>query len=227
MQAAMTSQTVSKWIFPDPSQAEEDIVAVGADLEPETLLSAYRQGIFPMPLTDFEEMSWWSPAMRGVLPLDGLRITRSMRQSARKFTVTVDAAFDDVLAGCADPARPGGWIDGRVQAAYRRLFELGHVHSIEVWRADELAGGLYGVSIGGLFAGESMFHRVRDASKVALMALVEILRADAGERLLDVQWSTTHLATLGVVEIPRVEYLARLRRAVAQPEPVFAAPRLG
>ena len=170
----MTNPTISKWIFPDPLSAEEDIVAVGADLEPATLLSAYRQGIFPMPLSDYNEMTWWSPSMRGILPLDRLRVTRSMRQSARRFTVTVDAAYDDVVAGCADPARPGGWIDEGIQTAYRRLFESGDVHSVEVWRDGTLAGGLYGVSIGGLFAGESMFHRVRDASKVALMALVEI-----------------------------------------------------
>jgi leucyl/phenylalanyl-tRNA--protein transferase len=218
----MTKPIVSKWIFPDPLRAEEDIVAVGADLEPATLLSAYGQGIFPMPLSDYDEMSWWSPATRGILPLDGLRVTRSMRQSARRFTVTVDAAYDDVVAGCADPSRPGGWIDGRIEKAYRCLFDHGHVHSIEVWHEGELAGGLYGVSIGGLFAGESMFHRVRDASKVALMALVDIMRDDGSDRLIDVQWSTDHLASLGVVEVSRAEYLIRLSRAVGQRAPTFA-----
>jgi leucyl/phenylalanyl-tRNA--protein transferase len=218
----MTKPIVSKWIFPDPLKAEEDIVAVGADLEPETLISAYRQGIFPMPLSDYDEMSWWSPAMRGILPLDGLRVTRSMRQSARRFTVTVDAAYDAVIAGCADPSRPGGWIDARIEKAYRCLFDQGHVHSIEVWHEGELAGGLYGVSIGGLFAGESMFHRVRDASKVALMALVDIMRDDGSDRLIDVQWSTDHLASLGVVEVSRAEYLIRLGRAVGQRAPAFA-----
>jgi leucyl/phenylalanyl-tRNA---protein transferase len=215
---------MSKWIFPDPLEAEEDIVAVGADLEPETILSAYRQGIFPMPLNDFEEMSWWSPSMRGVLPLDALRVSRSMRQSARRFSVTVDQAYDEVVAGCADPSRPGGWIDTRIQKAYRCLFERGHVHSIEVWRDGVLAGGLYGVSIGGLFAGESMFHRVRDASKVALMSLVEMMRDGQPDRLIDVQWSTDHLASLGVVELPRAEYLRRLNRALAAAPPVFGAP---
>jgi leucyl/phenylalanyl-tRNA---protein transferase len=218
----MTHPTIGKWIFPDPLQADDDIVAVGADLEPETLLSAYCQGIFPMPLTDFDEMSWWSPVRRGILPLDGLRVTRSMRQSARRLTVSVDAAFDEVVAGCADPARPGGWIDARIRRGYRGLFDLGHVHSIEVWDDEGLAGGLYGVSIGGLFAGESMFHRVRDASKVALMALVDIMRDGGRDRLLDVQWSTEHLASLGVVEISRPDYLARVARAVSQPAPVFA-----
>jgi leucyl/phenylalanyl-tRNA--protein transferase len=213
---------IGKWIFPDPLQAEDDIVAVGADLEPATLLTAYRQGIFPMPLTDFDEMSWWSPVRRGILPLDGLRVTRSMRQSARRLSVTFDTAFDEVVAGCADPARPGGWIDKRIEQAYRSLFEQGHVHSVEVWHDGMLAGGLYGVSIGGLFAGESMFHRVRDASKVALMALVDVLGDGGEDRLLDVQWSTEHLASLGVVEVSRAEYLARLERAVAQPAPAFA-----
>jgi leucyl/phenylalanyl-tRNA--protein transferase len=218
----MTKPTISKWIFPDPLKAEEDIVAVGADLEPETLLSAYRQGIFPMPLNDFDEMSWWSPAMRGILPLDGLRVTRSMRKAARRFTVTVDTAYDDVVAACADPARPGGWIDERIRAAYRCLYDQGHVHSVEVWRDGDLAGGLYGVSIGGLFAGESMFHRARDASKVALMTLVDLMNDGGSGRLLDVQWSTDHLASLGVVEVARADYLVLLHRAIAQPAPTFA-----
>jgi leucyl/phenylalanyl-tRNA--protein transferase len=212
---------MSKWIFPDPLEAEEDIVAVGADLEPETLLSAYRQGIFPMPLSDYDEMSWWSPVMRGILPVEGLRVTRSMRQSARRFRVTVDQAYDDVVAGCADPSRPGGWIDSRVQKAYRCLFDRGAVHSIEIWHGDVLAGGLYGVSIGGLFAGESMFHRMRDASKVALMALVDIMRDGHPDRLIDVQWSTQHLASLGVVEVSRAEYLRRLSRALTARPPAF------
>jgi leucyl/phenylalanyl-tRNA---protein transferase len=215
---------MSKWIFPDPLEAEEDIVAVGADLEPETLLSAYRQGIFPMPLSDYDDMSWWSPAMRGILPLDGLRVTRSMRQSARRYTVTVDQAYDEVVDGCADPSRPGGWIDARIKKAYRCLFDRGHVHSVEVWCDGRLAGGLYGVSIGGLFAGESMFHRARDASKVAVMALVDILRDGEPDRLLDVQWSTDHLASLGVVDLPRAEYLRRLNRALAVRPPIFRLP---
>jgi leucyl/phenylalanyl-tRNA--protein transferase len=217
----MTEPVMSKWIFPDPIEAEDDIVAVGADLEPETILSAYRQGIFPMPLSDYDEMSWWSPVMRGVLPIEGLRVTRSMRKSARKFTVTVDCAYDEVVEACADPARPGGWIDSRIQKAYRGLFDLGHVHSIEVWRDGRLAGGLYGVSIAGLFAGESMFHRVRDASKVALMALVDMLRDGQPDRLIDVQWSTAHLESLGVVELPRAEYLHRLGRALSVRPPTL------
>lgn len=209
----------SRWVFPDPDEADDDIVAVGAGLEPGTILSAYRQGIFPMPLSEVDQMSWWSPAMRGVLPLDGLRVTRSMRQSAKKFTVTIDTAYDSVVAGCSDASRAGAWIDASMIAAYGELHDLGWAHSVDVWQGQDLVGGLYGVAIGGLFAGESMFHRARDASKVALMALVDLLDDGADGRLLDVQWSTPHLASLGVVELPRPQYLCLLRRALAVPLP--------
>jgi leucyl/phenylalanyl-tRNA---protein transferase len=209
----------TRWVFPDSTESDDDIVAIGADLEPGTILSAYRQGIFPMPVVPGGDIGWWSPVERGVLPLDRLRVTRSMRQSAKTFTTTVDAAYDQVVAGCADRARAGGWIDEQVVAAYRALHDLGWVHSVEVWRGDELAGGLYGVAIGGLFAGESMFHRQRDASKVALMTLVALLCDDHRGRLLDVQWSTPHLQSLGAVQIPRTDYLARLRSALALPLP--------
>jgi len=211
--------SANRWIFPDPLEAEDDVVAVGADLEPATILSAYEQGIFPMPLSNFDEMTWWSPAQRGVLPLDRLRVTRSLHQSIRRYRVTVDQAYDEVVAGCADASRPGAWIDGQIVAAYRRLHDLGYVHSVEVWQDDELVGGLYGVAIGGLFAGESMFHRRRDASKVALHALVGLLSDGQPDRLLDVQWSTPHLASLGVVEVPRATYLRLLRRALNLPLP--------
>lgn len=207
------------WVFPDPSGADGDLVAIGADLEPATVLAAYRAGLFPMPVEQARGMAWWSPVTRGVLPVAGLRVTRSMRQAARRFTVSVDRAFDQVLAGCADPRREGAWIDAAMAAAYRRLHELGWVHSVEVWRDGQLAGGLYGVAIGGLFAGESMYHHQRDASKVALMALVELLSDGVDGRLLDVQWSTPHLAGLGVVDVPRSAYLAALRRALAAPLP--------
>ncbi len=211
----------TSWVFPDPSEVDDDLVAVGADLEPATVLAAYRSGLFPMPLEQVpaQAMAWWSPARRGVLPLDGLRVTRSMRQSAKRFSVTVDEAFEQVLAGCADPSREGAWIDDQVTTAYRRLHELGWVHSVEVWHGTELAGGLYGVAIGGLFAGESMFHRYSDASKVALMALVDLLSDGVDGRLLDVQWATPHLMSLGVVELERVDYLATLRQALAVPLP--------
>ncbi|GAB2680123.1 leucyl/phenylalanyl-tRNA--protein transferase [Thalassiella azotivora] len=206
--------------------AGEDLVAAGADLEPATLLAAYRSGLFPMGLGRHGRppWGWWSPDPRGVLPLDGLRVSRSLRRSARRLRWTTDTAFREVVAGCADPRREGRWITPRVAAAYTRLHELGHAHSVEVWQGDRLVGGLYGVEVGGLFAGESMFHGVTDASKVALVALVDVLRADGDpRRLLDVQWSTPHLAGLGVVEVPRAEYLRRLASAVAAPPAAWPA----
>ncbi len=205
----------------------EDLVAAGADLRPGTLLAAYRAGLFPMGLGRGGRgpIGWWSPDPRGVLPLDGLRVSRSLRRAVGRFELRVDTAFDAVVAGCADPARPGRWITRAVAAAYSDLHRLGWAHSVECWRGGELVGGLYGLAIGGLFAGESMFHRETDASKVALVGLVRILRADADpRRLIDVQWRTDHLATLGVVEIPRGEYLARLRTALTCPPPAFAPP---
>jgi leucyl/phenylalanyl-tRNA--protein transferase len=201
--------------MPDPRAADRNgLVAVGADLDPGTVLAAYRAGIFPMPVRK-RTLGWWSPDPRGILPLEGLRVSRSLRRSAQRYEVRVNTAFDEVIAACADPRRPHGWIDQRVQQAYRALHELGWVHSVEAWTPEgELAGGLYGVSIGGLFAGESMFHRERDASKVALVHLVSILR-HGGATLLDVQWRTEHLASLGVIEIGRQQYLDRLAEALA------------
>jgi leucyl/phenylalanyl-tRNA--protein transferase len=168
-------------------------------------------------------VGWWSPDPRGVLPLDGLRVTRSMRRSCARYEVRIDTAFDQVIDACADPRRPHGWIDHRIAAAYRNLHRLGWAHSVEAWSPEgELVGGLYGIAIGGLFAGESMFHRAPDASKVALVHLVAALR-DGGAQLLDVQWCTEHLASLGVVEIPREAYLAQLPDALALPlPPAFA-----
>jgi leucyl/phenylalanyl-tRNA--protein transferase len=211
----------SRWGLPDPRAADGDLVALGADLEPGTLLAAYRHGFFPMRVEAGGPIGWWSPDPRGVIPLEGWRAARSLRRSARRYNVTVDAAFPAVVAGCADPARPHGWIDASFEAAYRRLHELGWAHSVEVWTTDEhpprLAGGLYGVAIGGLFAGESMFHRERDASKVALVALVEAMRAGGG-RLLDVQWITPHLASLGAVPVSRARYHELLSEAVELPQ---------
>ncbi len=166
-------------------------------------------------------VGWWSPDPRGVLPLDGLRVSRSLRRSARRYRTTVDAAFDDVVAGCGDPSRSGRWITDDVAGAYGRLHRLGWAHSVEVWddaAGGALVGGLYGVSVGGLFAGESMFSRAADASKTALVRLVEVLRADDDpRRLLDVQWRTDHLASLGVVEVGREDYLRRLAVALRAP----------
>ena len=204
------------WSFPPPDTAgEQGLLALGADLEPGTLLAAYRSGIFPMPLTGTRELPWFSPDPRGIVPLDDFRASRSLRRSVRRFTVTADAAFADVIAGCADPGRPGGWITPAIRVAYERLHALGWAHSLEVWDAGgALAGGLYGVEIGGLFAAESKFHVRTDASKVALAALVERLRGGGGERLLDVQWTTPHLLALGARDIARAEYLRRLRAAL-------------
>jgi len=175
---------------------------------------------------DDGEIWWYSPDPRGVLPLDALHVSRSLRRVVPRFEVTVDEAFADVLAGCSNRGE-GDWIDGTITAVYTELHQLGFVHSVEVWTREprRLAGGLYGVAIGGLFAAESKFHVVRDASKVAVVALVELLRAggDPAARLLDAQWLTPHLATLGFVEISRDEYHARLERALALPlPPAFA-----
>jgi leucyl/phenylalanyl-tRNA--protein transferase len=193
---------------------ESDLVTIGGDLLPSTLIHAYRRGIFPMEVTGLPGvLGWWSPDPRGIMPLDGLRVTRSMRQSARRFNVKVDTCFADVIRACADPSREDGWITSDFIAAYQRLHELGWAHSIEVFDRDgALAGGLYGVRVGGVFAGESMFHHKRDASKVALMALVDLMRT-SGMALLDVQWCTEHLASLGAIAISREDYFARLADA--------------
>lgn len=214
----------TRWDLPRVPPESDDLVAIGADLEPGTLLAAYRSGLFPMPIDRLfgrsSELAWWSPDPRGVLPLGNLRVSRSLRQACRRFEIRVDSAFDQVIEACADPTRPGAWITDEIMAAYRRLHRLGWAHSVEAWTADgRLAGGLYGVATAGLFAGESMFHARerwgRDASKVALVALVEMLKADGQVgRVLDVQWGTPHLRSLGVVEISRPEYLSRLRAAL-------------
>lgn len=173
----------------------------------------------PVRAGDTEVLAWWSPDPRGILPLDRLRVTRSLRSSCNRYRVTIDAAFEEVIDACADPSRPGRWINRAVRDAYVELHRLGWAHSVEAWTPEgALAGGLYGVAIGGLFAGESMFHHQRDASKVALVSLVSVLRVNAGA-MLDVQWVTSHLASLGAVEIPRDEYLARLHVALQQPCP--------
>ena len=213
----------NRWRLPAPRPRDDDLVASGGDLEPSTLLAAYRAGLFPMPADlQSEVICWWSPVRRGVLPLDRLRVSRSLRQSTRRYDVRVDTAFDAVVEACADPHRDARWINDAVIRGYTGLHELGWAHSVETWRDGELVGGLYGVAIGGLFAGESMFSRATDASKVALVHLVDLLRDEyADQRLLDTQWQTPHLASLGVVEIPRPEYLARLE--VAQRLPLPAA----
>lgn len=212
----------SKFELPDPRLADGDVVAVGADLEPGTLLQAYRKGMFPMNLPD-GHLGWWSPVDRAILPLSGLHISRSLRQSTRRFQVSVDADFEGVIRGCADPGRGDPWITPEFVDTYIQLHRLGWAHSVEVWdHESRLVGGLYGVSIGGLFAGESMFHDARDASKVALVHLVVVMSQGEG-RLLDVQWQTPHLESLGAVVIGRDEYLTRLADALPGPDPFASA----
>jgi leucyl/phenylalanyl-tRNA---protein transferase len=206
----------SRYDFDPAEWPDDDCVVAGADLLPPTIVDAYRHGAFPMP--QLGRLLWWSPMLRGVLEPGSLRVTRSMRRSARHLDVTVDTAFEQVIDACGDRRRPDGWITREVRDAYLALHELGWVHSVESWREGRLAGGLYGVAIGGLFAGESMFHRLTDASKVALVGLIERLRR-GGAALLDVQWVTPHLRSLGAVEVSRAEYLERLTEAVRRPLP--------
>ena len=215
-----SEQPPTPWmLLRPPDDHPHDAWGVGADLEPGTLVAAYRLGLFPMPVES--RIVWWSPVQRAVIPLEGLglNVSRSLRRSSWRFTLRVDTAFEEVIRACADPARPHGWIDGPFIDAYTRLYELGVAHSVEAWDADGLQGGIYGVASGGLFAAESKFHRRTDASKAALLGLVELLRAagDADRRLLDVQWQTPHLASLGAVEITRAEYHRRLDGALALP----------
>ncbi|MCC7417294.1 MAG: leucyl/phenylalanyl-tRNA--protein transferase [Acidobacteria bacterium] len=208
----------SRFAFPSPAAwPAGDLIAVGGDLEPSTIVAAYRQGVFPMVL-DAEEpepmLGWWSPDPRGILPLDLLRVSASLRRSARRFDVRVDTAFAQVVRACADPSRESGWITEEFIAAYVRLHDLGWAHSVEAFDADgRLAGGLYGLRVGRLFAGESMFHRQRDASKTALMGLVRLMRL-SGMTLLDVQWCTDHLRSLGAIEVSRARYLEMAAAAV-------------
>jgi leucyl/phenylalanyl-tRNA---protein transferase len=217
----------TRWALPEATDAGDgEVAGVGADLEPGTLLAAYRRGLFPMRLSRGGPLGWWAPSTRGVIPVDGLAVSRSLRRSTRRFGITVDAAFTAVMTACADRRRPDGWIDESFIAAYSRLHELGWAHSVEVWStaADRvegaeprLVGGVYGVAIGGLFAGESMFHTETDASKVALVALVERLRAGGGV-LFDVQWCTPHLASLGAIEITRDDYTRRVADTITRPQ---------
>jgi len=201
---------------------DDDLVGVGADLEPGTLLMAYRAGLFPMGVGDdgSAPTGWWSPDPRGVLLPGQVRISRSLRKTMPQFEIRVDTAFAEVVEACADPSRHGRWITVEVIEAYTRLHELGWAHSVEAWRDDELQGGLYGLALGGLFAGESMFHRAADASKCALVGLAERVFADGDRRrIIDVQWATPHLASLGICEIARSDYIARLERALPLPPP--------
>lgn len=204
----------STFTFPHPSNwDDDDLVAVGADLAPGTLVAAYRRGLFPMHLSD-GRLGWWSPMRRGMMPIDGLRVSRSLHRSLGRYRVTFDLAFEEVIDGCAGPERDGIWINGDIRRAYVTLHDLGWCHSVETWQDERLVGGLYGVAIGAAFFGESMFHRARDASKVALVRFVEAFRSGGGV-LLDVQWATDHLRSMGAVEVDRQEYLQRLTIALS------------
>lgn len=201
--------------FPPAEMAEaEGVVLFGGKLTPEWLLDAYAHGIFPWPIFDGTDiMVWWSPDPRAVFELDNLHISRRLARTCRSglFEVTCDRAFVGVITGCATAGdrRHNTWLTPKMIEAYVRLFELGHAHSVEVWRDGQLVGGTYGVAIGGMFAGESMFHQVRDASKVALVRLVHHLRV-RGYSLFDIQQCTAHTVSLGAVDIPRETYLRRL-----------------
>lgn len=180
-------------------------------IPPELLLDFYRKGIFPMAIDG--EMRLFSPNPRGIIPLDGFRIPHGTRKTLKDpaWKMTVDSAFDEVMSGCA--GREETWIDEGIFQSYSALHDLGHAHSVEIWRDGLLAGGLYGVQIGGVFFGESMFHRVPGASKVAICRLVEMMRA-GGFLLLDTQWVTPHLEKFGAKEIPRSDYLVLLNEAL-------------
>jgi leucyl/phenylalanyl-tRNA--protein transferase len=192
--------------------------SAAAEITPEVLLRAYACGIFPMAESaDDPTLFWVEPEMRGVIPLDGFRISSRLARTVRSeaFTVTVNTAFKAVISGCAapQPGRDDTWINKRIRDLYVGLHQLGHCHSVEVWDGDDLVGGLYGVSLGRAFFGESMFHRARDASKVALVHLVARLKA-GGFKLLDTQFVTDHLKAFGAVEVPRRQYHKLLEAAL-------------
>jgi leucyl/phenylalanyl-tRNA---protein transferase len=217
----------TSWVFDLSEVADgEDLVAVGGDLRAGTLLEAYRSGVFPMGLGEHgtRPIAWWSPDPRGILLPGGVHASRSLQKSLRRFEMRVDTAFRAVVDACADPDREGRWITEEIADAYTELHALGWAHSIETWQDGELVGGLYGLAVGGLFAGESMFHHVTDASKAAVVATAGYVFADADpRRLIDVQWATDHLRSLGVVTVSRRDYLARLADAVDLTPPAFGA----
>lgn len=212
---------IKEVIFPSAEEAHSSgLLAVGGDLSSGRLLEAYRRGIFPW-YSENEPILWWSPDPRLVLDLDDFRISRSLRKTLNKqtFRVTFDQVFSDVMQACATVPRegqPGTWITDEMQEAYARLHKLGYAHSVETWFAGELAGGLYGVSLGKAFFGESMFHHRTDASKVALAALVERLKS-WDFHFIDAQMTTEHLLRFGAKELPRRVFLQRLSAALKSP----------
>ncbi len=219
-----TPLEASVWDFPTLEQMpQDDLVILGADLKPETVIDSYKHGIFPMHIevANKRQIGWWSPQQRGILPLNKINISKSLQKSMKKFHVSFDQAFDQVIDGCGDDKRPQGWINKEIKIAYKKLFELGYVHSVEVWnKNDELVGGLYGVEVQGLFAGESMFHKETDASKTAMVYVVNKLKEAGGGRIFDVQWQTPHLKSMGVIKISRKKYLSLLPK-VMNTKPAF------
>lgn len=199
----------------DPTRADPSgLVAIGGDLRKATLLQAYRAGVFPW-YDESMPISWWSPDPRAILPLDHVHVSRRLARTLREenWSVTIDRDFAGVIRACAAGREDGTWLTPEMIEAYERLHHTGAAHSLEVWHDATLAGGIYGVAIGGFFSGESMFHRRRDASKIALVRLAERLRL-RGFVLLDIQFLTPHTARMGAVEITRAEYLERLRTAI-------------
>lgn len=208
----------SRWEIPDPRRADADgVVGVGADLQPATLVEAYRHGVFPWPHEDMP-LPWFSPDPRGVIDVAAVHVSRSLRRRLRgvAWTSTLDTAFRDVMVACGEDRDDGTWITPEMAWAYGRLHDAGWAHSLEVWDGEELVGGVYGVLVGGVFTGESMFHRVDDASKVALVDLCARLR-EAGGSWLDVQLPTPHLRSMGAEEWPRALFLERLERVRDEP----------
>lgn len=201
-------------VFPDPRRGDDEgLVAIGGDLSSERLLAAYAAGIFPWYSEGFPVL-WWSPNPRAILPAEELHVSRSLERRLRKrdYALTWNLAFAQVIAACGERRKGGTWIVPEMRVAYQRLHHAGHAHSLEVWQDNRLVGGLYGVQCGGLFAAESMFHRVTDASKIAVVAASRSLQR-AGIRVFDVQFATPHLRSLGVKEISRDDYLGRVERA--------------
>lgn len=220
MRAVPTSDE-RPWIPPELAEPE-GLVGVGGDLRPDTLLAAYKDGVFPW-FNDDDPILWWSPDPRAIIELDGLHVSRSLARTLRsgRFRVTVNQCFEQVMRACGDRRGEGTWVTEGMVRAYVELHRLGFAHSLETWVGDELAGGIYGVAVGALFAGESMFFRVTDGSKVALASLVARLR-ERGYELFDVQMTTEHTSRMGATEIPRATYLRRLKHAVGKARITFA-----
>lgn len=211
--------TRGPWRLPDPRQAQPgvELLALSGPLTADVALAGYRRGLFAMEVAE-QVNGWFSPDPRGILLPESLHISRSLRRSMRGFRITVDQQFAAVVRACADPDRAGAWINAEYVQVYQELHTRGLAHSVEVWSRDHLVGGVFGVELGGLFCGESMFHRQTDASKAALVGLVErLVAAGPRGRILDVQWWTPHLGTLGVIEVPRLTYLDSLPPALALP----------